>query len=331
VIPAFDAFCGLGGWSTAAVRSGRVHVAHAINHAPHAIEAHAAAHPTTEHHLQDIAEFDFGSVGDAVRGGILFASPSCKGDSSAGRPARKGAGGNAPPNIAAMMRAHKGQRSLALHVIAAAEALQPAVVLVENVAGMRDGVLYPLWLEMLRALGYTVREHLLNAKYYGAATDRERLIVTAARGGPIDLAPSWEGAQGPRTVGGCLDDDSHAGNRWHSVASKPDRMQRLIRSRQERAGFRRGILNNVGDGVRLRPLSDPSPTLTTKSGSQLMLVDGDRVRILNPLELARMMGWQDDEVSLPANRGLAGQLVGNAIPVPLAQGVIAQAIEEVKP
>jgi site-specific DNA-cytosine methylase len=103
-------------------------------------------------------------------------------------------------------------------------------------------------------------------------------------------------------------------------------MQRLIRSRQERAGFRRGILNNVGDGVRLRPLADLSPTLTTKSGSQLMLVDGDRVRILNPLELARIMGWEDSEVALPHNRGVASVLIGNAVPVPLAAGVLAQTL-----
>lgn len=329
MIAAFDAFCGLGGWSTAAARDGRVHVAHAINHCEHAIAAHAAAHPSTTHHQQDVAEFDFASVGQDIAGGILFASPSCKGSSSASAPARQGMGGNARPNISAMMRHTKGQRSLALHVVAAAEALDPELVLVENVVGMREWNLYSGWVAMLETLGYSVREHVLNARDYGAATDRERLIITASRSGAVDLATSWDGATGPRTAGDCLDADDFAGNRWHEVERKVARTRELIRSRQASAGFSRGILNNVGDGVRLRPLSDLAPTLTTKSGSQLMLVDGDRVRILNPLELARMMGWQDDEVSLPANRGLAGQLVGNAIPVQLAQGVLAQALEVV--
>ena len=124
----------------------------------------------------------------------------------------------------------------------------------------------------------------------------------------------------------CLDADEYEGNRWYEIDRKPTRTRDLIRTKQQESGLARGILNNVGDGVRMRSTDDLAPTLTTQSGTQLMLVDGDRVRILNPYELARIMGWRDGECHLPTARKDASRLVGNAIPVGLAEGIITQAL-----
>lgn len=326
-LPAFDAFCGFGGWTTAAHRTGRIGVRYAVNHYAPAIEAHKRAHPETVHACQDIAEFDFGVCGDEIRGGVLFASPSCKGGSTAGQPARKGTGGNGSVCVADMMRRHKGQRSLALHVLSAAESLAPDVVLVENVDGMRDWIGYGAWLGWLRdVLGYEVREHVRNAYAYGDAVDRPRLIVTASRRGPIDISPEPEGRR--RSIRDCLDADADERGRWNPIDTRKPRTRDLIRSKQEQAGRSEGLLNNVGDGVRLRDLdADPFPSLTTKSGSQLMHVQGDRVRIVNPTELARAMGWRDEELhALPRNRETCSILIGNAIPVTLAESVTRQAL-----
>jgi site-specific DNA-cytosine methylase len=331
---AVDAFCGLGGWSTAASRLG-VHVRHALNHDPDALSAHQKAHPNTRHHLQDIAEFDFELI-DPNDCNILLASPSCKGSSTCGAPARKGTGGSHRPNIKEMMTQHKGQRSLALHVISAAEALRPDVVLVENVVGMKDWVLFDEWLRMLRRLGYYANVQTLEASKYGAATERERLIVTASLDGPLWLdgrvtAPYERRRVDPTTMRPHLDPHYSSRNRWHSIDDKPERTRDLIRSKQRQSGLRFGILNNVGDGVRMRSFDEPAPTLTTKSGTQLMYVADDRVRILNPLELARIMGWRDSEVAhaLPKSRAVCSRLIGNAIPVPLAEGVLRQVLKHI--
>ena len=72
-----------------------------------------------------------------------------------------------------------------------------------------------------------------------------------------------------------------------------------------------------------RPLDGLAPTLTTRCGSQMYLLDRDRCRILNPRELARIQGFPDT-YRLPANRDLAGRLIGNAIDVHLARGIMEQ-------
>lgn len=327
MIPALDLFCGLGGWTTGATRTGRVDVRAALNHNAQAIEAHSSAHPTIAHFAQDAAEFPFGVLRSEVAGGFLLASPSCRDFSQCGRPAAKGTGGNGKVDLAKLATMRQSERNTAWAVVSALEELEPVIALVENVSQFYDWRLFNAWRGAVEALGYVVRTHTLNAADYGGATDRTRAFVTASRVGPLDLSTSWGAGRGARSVGDCLDADDFAGNRWHSIESKPARTRDLIREKQQKSGMMRGILNNAGDGVRMRSLGELAPTLTTQSGTQLMLVDHDRVRIVNPYECSRIMGWKDSELVLPKQRKTASRLTGNAIPVELAQGITEQALE----
>lgn len=322
--PALDLFCGLGGWTSGAARSATVRVRVALNHDPHAVAWHRAAHPDVRHLQQDAADADFGALVTDVGHGILLASPTCQQHSTCGQPARKGTGGNGTVNVAALMLRNRARRSTAHAVLVAAELLEPRALVVENVTQFADWDLFPCWLDWLGRLGYATRVHRLNAADYGGATDRERLIVTASKSGPVELASTWgPGRELGRRLRDCLDPDDHPENRWHPIDGKPVRTRTLIRTKQAEAGRDRGVLNNVSDGVRLRSVDDLAPTLTTKSGGQLMFVDGDRVRILNPRELARIMGWSS-AIPLPASRAIASRLIGNAVPVELAHGVVDQ-------
>jgi DNA (cytosine-5)-methyltransferase 1 len=322
--PALDLFSGIGGWTSGAARSATVRVRVALNHDPDAIAWHRASHPEVQHLLQDAADADFGALVTEVGRGIILASPTCQQDSQCAQPARKGTGGNGTVNVAALMAKNRARRSTAHAILVAAELLEPRVLLVENVVQFAQWDMFPSWLSWLERLGYATRVHKLNAADYGSATDRERLVVTASRDGAIELASTWgAGRAGGRRLRDCVGPDDDAENRWFRIDEKPERTRTLIRTKQ-REGGARGILNNVSDGVRLRSLDDLAPTLTTKSGSQLMLVDGDRVRILNPRELAAIMGWAHG-IALPPDRGTASRLIGNAVPVELAAGVIAQA------
>jgi DNA (cytosine-5)-methyltransferase 1 len=327
MLPGMDLFSGIGGWTSGAKRSGKVEVRIALNHDDDAIQWHAAAHPEVAHKKQDATEANFRVFFEEVGEGVLLASPTCQQDSQCARPARVGRGGNGTINIDALMKRNRARRSTAHAVLVAAELLEPRVLLVENVVQFADWDMFPNWLGWLEALGYKTSVHRLNAADYGSATDRERLIVAASRDRVIDLATSWgPGRVNGRRVVDCLDRDDHPSNRWFPISRKPTRTRRLIRTKQRESGLDRGILNNVSDGVRLRPVDDLAPTLTTKSGSQLMLVDGDRVRILNPAELARIQGWCDP-TPLPRSRSVASKLIGNAIPLELSTGVITQAVE----
>ena len=181
MIPALDLFCGLGGWTTGASRTGRVDVRAALNHNRQAIDAHEAGHPSTAHFCQDAAEFPFETLRADVGGGMLLASPSCRDFSSAGRPAVKGTGGNGTVDLARLATMRTSERNTAWAVLSAAECLTPSVVLVENVREFYEWALFPAWLAGLEALGYHVRRHVLNAADYGEATDRARAFVTARR------------------------------------------------------------------------------------------------------------------------------------------------------
>lgn len=329
MIPALDLFCGLGGWTTGASRTEKVHVRAALNHDETAIAVHSAAHPDTAHFAQDAAEFPFETLRGIVGGGFLLASPSCRDFSSAGRPASAGVGGNGTVDLDALSVRRTAERNTAWAAVSAIESLEPEVCLIENVVEFFSWKLFPAWASSLEALGYSVRTHRLNAADYGGATDRVRGFITARRSGPLVLESQFGAGPGSRSMRDCLDSDEFAGNRWADIESKPPRTRDLIRDKQKSSGMRRGILNNVGDGVRMRLVDELAPTLTTQSGTQLMLVDDDRVRILNPYELSRIMGWEDHEIELPKVRKVASRLVGNAVPVELAQGIAMQALASI--
>jgi DNA (cytosine-5)-methyltransferase 1 len=181
---AVDLFCGAGGTSTglalAAAESGQRVELTAVNHWERAVETHSANHPDAKHYCEPIDSLDPRRV---VRGrlDLLVASPECTHHSNArgGKPISD------------------QSRATAWCVIRWADALQPRVILVENVAELqtwgplttrgrpmrsRRGETYRAWIGALESLGYRVQARILNAADYGDATTRRRLFVLAWRG-----------------------------------------------------------------------------------------------------------------------------------------------------
>ena len=314
-----DLFSGAGGFTTGATAAG-VNVVLAANHWDAAVECHAANHPGVEHVQQDLAEMDWPLCPEAD---ILLASPACQGFSQAGQPARKGSGGSHAPDPSRIRVKGQRDRNTSWAVLAAADTLRPRHIVVENVVDMMtawDG--FDAWLGVLQAFGYATRVHRINAVNYGGAQERERLVVTANLGGKgIELAPRLDIAS--PTIGDCLDADDDDGNRWTEIASKPERMTTRIAKAQREAG-RRCFWANVSES-RGRSLDEQFPTATTQSGTQWNLVDGDRVRVLNPREMARSMSFPDS-YRLPRQRKLASKLIGNAIDVQMARGIVGQVL-----
>lgn len=305
---ASDLFSGLGGFTEGARLAG-VRVSFAANHWPAAVEWHRRNHPEVHHECQDLAQMDMRIL---PRGGLLLAAPACQGFSSNGQPTRQ------RDLVAAK---HQADRNTAWAVLAACDTARPDAVVVENVPAFLRWQIFPSWVGVLTALGYHVRTHVLCARDYGGAQERRRMILTAALRGPIELEPRIEVA--PRSIADCLLDDDAPGLRWTPLRSKPRSIQERTRDAQRTAG-KRCLWANV-DSARGRALDGPFPTITTRSVGQVYLLDGDRCRLLEPRELARAQSFPDSYY-LPDRRTLAGKLVGNAIDVRLAQGVIAQVV-----
>jgi DNA (cytosine-5)-methyltransferase 1 len=312
-----DIFCGVGGFSVGALRAG-FPVKWCADLDFETLTYHAENHALTEHVLADVTTFDWSSI---VPMEVLLASPPCQGFSEAGQPARRGAGFGEVDRARNVERSAQ-RKGAAFAIVDAAREMRPHTIIVENVVQMADRwERYGEWMEALAGLGYHVRDHRINALNYGGGQDRTRLIVTASLVSPIDLSDTWGGE--PRTIGEQLNDDEDSRNRWRPVASKSEQVQRRIAQAQAQAGDRCFWANVCRS--RGRTLEEHFPTSTTQSGTQWSLVDGDRVRVLNPEEIARSLGFPEDYV-LPACRTTCSRMIGNAISAEVAEGVIRQAM-----
>ncbi len=308
-----DLFAGLGGSSTGIAMAGGS-VAWVANHNADAIKWHSRNHPTATHYCQDLAELDWTRV---ERVSYLHASPVCHGSSECGQPAERGTGGNGRVSAERIARKHQADRNTAYAILAAADTLRPETITVENVPGFYQWEAFEAWCAMLRAFGYVVTPHILNARDFGGAQDRPRAIITARLGKALHLeVPNIA----PRTIGDCLEADV-ADKWWSPIDSKSARMRWGIHKAQHEAGSQ-CFWNNVSE-ARGRAWDDVFPTATTKSGSQWCVIDGERVRIITPREEARSMSFPDS-YAIPSVRKVSSPLIGNAMDVKLSESIAAQ-------
>jgi len=106
---------------------------------------------------------------------ILDGSPPCQGFSTAGKRIL-----DDPRN------------SLFQEYVRILKALQPKVLVMENVSGMVKGKMKLVFVEILKALkesGYNVRARLLNAMYFNVPQSRQRMIFIGTRK-DLDISPS---------------------------------------------------------------------------------------------------------------------------------------------
>lgn len=189
----------------------------AIDHSPVALAVHRANHPETRHLVSDVWEVDPVEATGGRPVDLLWASPDCTHFSIArgGKPNRS-----------------KKIRSLAWVVVRWAKAVQPRMILLENVREFQTwgpldeggrviphlkGRTFKSWAGRLRGLGYAVEWRILNAADYGAPTSRRRLFLIARRDGkPIRWPEKTHGPTEPgslpfgallpyRTAAECID------------------------------------------------------------------------------------------------------------------------------
>ncbi|WP_454731474.1 MULTISPECIES: DNA cytosine methyltransferase [Cupriavidus] len=288
---AIDLFCGGGGFTEGAEMAG-VEVAWAANHSPAAVDIHAANHPHTAHVCQDLHQANWSEV---PKHDILLASPCCQGHSPA-----RGKAANNPY--------HDASRSTAWAVVSAAEYHRPAFALIENVPEFMRWSLYPAWEQAMRALGYQLAPHVVDAADHGVPQHRERLFIVASRSErPLML-------QLPRRkhvpISSIIDFES---GKWSPVA-KPGRSPKTlarVAAGRERFGDR-FVMPYYGNGSGLtgRSLSRPVGTITTVD--RWAVVDGDRMRMFLKEECRDAMSFRKNYI-LPHQHKLAVHMLGNAV------------------
>lgn len=180
-----DLFCGAGGTSAGAVEAlqalGYEPTLTAINHWDVAIATHTANHPGARHLCTSLDNVNPRTLFKDGELEILWASPECTHHSVAR--------GGKPIN--------DQSRATAWCVVRWAEALRPAIILVENVPEFetwgaigsngrplktKRGATFLAWVGALESLGYAVDWRVLCAADYGDPTTRRRLFVQCVRG-----------------------------------------------------------------------------------------------------------------------------------------------------
>lgn len=298
---AVDLFAGFGGLTEGA-RQAKVDVVWAANHWALAVFVHSMNHPEVDHFCQDLRQADFTQLPEYD---LLLAAPACQPHSSASQPRRR--------------PYHNGLRTTAWSVIDCIEATLPKAVIVENVPRFTRWIHYQRWCEAIRDHGYVVQPIMLNAADFDVPQRRQRLFVVATRKA-IDLR--FPRSMQELAFGPCIEWDE---GRWRPVSEAGEGAQIRITRSRVRCG-ERFLTQHTRDHMGVR-LSEPIRTITAKD--QWAIVDGSQYRPLTVRELARGMGFPETyrwPVSIARNECVRG--IGNAVPPPMARGLIARVVSE---
>lgn len=270
-----DSFAG-GGVSTGIEMALGVSPDIAINHDPEALAMHAANHPHTEHHCENVWKVEPRKVCRGRPVGFFWLSPDCTYHSKArgGKPFRD-------------RNEARGRRGLPWLAVYWAEQVRPRIIGMENVEELAEwGPLLPdgsrnldkagfnfrRLVKRLQNLGYEVDWRVLHAHEYGVPTIRKRLVLLARCDG---LPLVWpERTHGPgllpyRTAAECIDFTRPCPSIFgRAKPLVPNTERRIYRGIQryminDPNPFIVGIDNKSNGAAGVWPSTEPLRTITT--------------------------------------------------------------------
>lgn len=182
-----DLFCGAGGSSTGARRAlerrGYRMELVAVNHWDRAIETHSANHPDARHYCQDVNAVKPADVVPEGKLDLLMASPTCTYHSRArgGKPISD-QGRMDPWAVVHWCTELRVKRLLVENVPEFVE-WGPIDLRSGRPIKRRKGEYFRAWIAALKAAGFRLDWHVLNAADFGDATTRERFFLIARSDG----------------------------------------------------------------------------------------------------------------------------------------------------
>lgn len=250
---------------------------------------------------------------------LLLASPECTNHSCA-RGAR--------PRL-------ESSRETAFQVVRYARIMRPRWIIIENVIHMRPWSRYQGLLQTLRAEGYRVKEHVLDAADYGVPQRRKRLLLLCDREceAPSRI-PKNRGRK--RSAASILD---RPGTWKHSLLDNGRRATATL-ERAERGFSALGrevpflIVYYGSDGAGgWQPLNVPLRTITTldRFGLCEPSDDGPTLRMLQVPELARAMGFNDELILKRGTRRDRVMLMGNGVCPPVMKAAVMALVGREQP
>lgn len=297
---AIDLFAGAGGFTEGAEKAG-LQVVWAANHWPAAVDTHSANHPNTAHKCQDLHQADWSQIPD---NDFFLASPCCQGHSHAKGKERP---------------AHDASRSTAWAVVSAAEYHNQDAGIVENIPEFLNWKLYPAWKSAMEALGYSLANFIIDSADHGIPQHRKRLFIVCTKSkNPIELIlPKRDHV----AVNDAIEWDRYNWTPIYKDGRSEKTIARYLRGKEDLKTDRFVMpFYGSGSGLTGRSVERPLGTVTTRD--RWAIVQGDKMRMFQPSEYKKIMGFPEHYAIPEKPRSLAIHLLGNAVCPPVATDLI---------
>lgn len=311
-----DLFAGIGGMRLGLEASGHKCV-FTSEWDPHAQQMYEANFGETPH--GDITQIDASDIPDHD---ILAAGFPCQ-----------------PFSISGHKKGFEDTRgTLFYDILRISQEKRPSILLLENVKFLRHhdkGHTLRVMIQHLMEIGYNVNWQVLNAKDFGLAQNRERVIIIATKDGLPEFDFSKLVKTSPQKISDILETEgefeflerdhytilpSHLWRKQSSGLIFVGHRNRSLR----KAGVRPGtehLSRAHKQPNRIYHIDGTHPTLPSQETSgRFWIFDGEVVRKLTLRECYRLMGFPDDFTG----SGTAGQQylrIGNSIAIPMVRSI----------
>jgi DNA (cytosine-5)-methyltransferase 1 len=284
-----DFFAGGGGLSLGFQRAGFDVVCAVENWQP-ALEVYRANFSGHDAVSVDLSnEYETLQLLDSYQPDLIIGGPPCQDFSSAGKRDENG-----------------GRASLTINYANVISQYRPAFFVMENVARAASSSAFKVALDIFKRAGYGLTIQLLNAAHCGAPQSRKRLIVVGQRDGKD----------------GFLDSELTSG-----LSENPMTLRQYFRNdlpfehyyRHPRSYARRAVFSIDEPSPTIRGVNRPVPKgYPGHAGDPVPANNG--IRALTTQERALIQTFPND-FKLPGTKSDVEQVIGNAVPVKLAEYV----------
>lgn len=309
-IRTFDMFCG-GGGSSLGAREAGARIVGGVDLWTPATDSFALNFPDAAVFNQDLRKLTPAAVLKKTGGiDLLLSSPECTHHTCAR--------GSRPQS--------EESKETALQVVRYAKAMKPRWIVLENVVHMRPWARYPELKEKLAGLGYHLHEQVLDASDFGVPQKRRRLFLLAdSETVPRAVTASNIKAVTARSI---LDPEGT----WPTTPLRTSGRAKGTLERAERAIAKLGVnasfllvyYGSDGSGG-WQSLDTPLRTVTTVDRFALVSPRPDgshHMRMLQPPEIRRAMGFPDSYVFPDVTRRERVKLMGNAVCSPVMTAIV---------
>jgi len=308
-LKAIDLFAGVGGSSCGVVSAG-IDVVAAVDRWSLARDTYRSNFPEVRFLLGRCEDVDLAKLKKKIGAvDLIVASPECTSHTCAK--------GSAP-------RSEMSRRT-AFQVVRFAAMFTPRWLVVENVVHMRSWKSYDKWVNKIKALGYNVREQVINASDHGVPQARRRLFILCDRAKqPLEVKPT---TNRKKTAAAAL--NRNAGHRFSDLRAPKrakatlQRAERAIKVVGEKEEFLLVYYGSDAAGGWQR-VNVPLRTLTTLDRFAYVRPtrEGHQMRMLQVPEIRSAMGFPSDYLLEHGTRREKIKLLGNAVCPPVMSAAI---------